>query len=119
MRLPAHLTLTNTTPLLATMASVCWYERTLQPADPQHFCHLSIVKLDERILRHFKLGVFVGVKKATEDDLHTAFFINEQEAGPSDVALLVGGLKAVPIELQKAFQEIVRSTAKPKKRRRK
>jgi hypothetical protein len=77
------------------------------------------VKLDERILRDFKIGVFIGVRKSNRG-MHTAFFINGKEAGAGDLGALVGGLRTIPAQVRKAYREIVRATpaSKPKKRKR-
>ncbi len=75
------------------------------------------VKLDERILRDFKIGVFIGVKKS-QQGMHTAFFINGKEAAVSDVGVLIDGLRGIPSQVRKAYREIARSNAKQKKRKR-
>jgi hypothetical protein len=69
------------------------------------------VKLDERILRDFKIGVFVGLKKSNQG-MHTAFFINGKETRVSDISVLLGGLKAIPAQVRKAYLEAVRSSPK-------
>ncbi len=79
---------------------------------------IHTVKLDERILRDFKIGVFIGVRKSNRG-MHTAFFINGKEAGVSDLGVLMGGLRGIPAQVRKAYREIVQSTPpKPKKRKR-
>ena len=87
-------------------------------ASPFAWPALSIlgVKLDERILRHFKIGVFIGVRKSNRG-MHTAFFINDKEAQESDLGVLIGGLKMVPAQVWQAYQELMDSQPKPKKRR--
>jgi hypothetical protein len=76
------------------------------------------VKLDERILRDFKIGVFIGVRKSNRG-MHTAFFINGKEAAAGDLGTLMGGLRGIPAQVRKAYREIVQSTPpKPKKRKR-
>ncbi len=78
---------------------------------------IHTVKLDERILRDFKIGVFIGVRKSNRG-MHTAFFINGKEAGASDLGALMGGLRGIPAQVRKAYREIIQSTPKPKKRKR-
>jgi hypothetical protein len=75
------------------------------------------VKLDDRIVRDFKIGVFIGLRKA-DRGLHTAFFINGKHTAPRDLEALVVGLKAVPAQVQKAYEDVTRSEAKTKKRKR-
>jgi len=74
------------------------------------------VKLDELILRHFKIGVFIGVRKANRG-MHTAFFINDKEAEESDLGELISGLKIVPAQVWQAYQELMEAAPKGKKRR--
>jgi hypothetical protein len=78
---------------------------------------MGSVKLDERILHDFKIGVFIGVRKSNRG-MHTAFFINHKEAEVNDLGMLMGGLKGIPAQVRKAYQEIARSNAKAKKRKR-
>ena len=75
------------------------------------------VKLDERILRHFKIGIFIGVRKSSEG-LHTAFFIKDKEADFSDLGTLIGGLRLLPDQIKKAYREMLQAAPKEKKRRR-
>lgn len=74
------------------------------------------MKLDERILRHFKIGVFIGVRKSNRG-MHTAFFMNGKEVGVSDLGMLMSGLKELPVQVRCAYEEMT-SAAKDKKRRR-
>jgi hypothetical protein len=78
---------------------------------------MGAVKLDERILRDFKIGVFIGVRKSNRG-MHTAFFINHKEAEMQDLGVLMGGLKGIPAQVRKAYQELVGPAAKDKKRKR-
>ncbi|MFO1499698.1 MAG: hypothetical protein U1G07_15115 [Verrucomicrobiota bacterium] len=75
------------------------------------------MKLDDRILRHFKIGVFVGVRRV-DDGLHRAFFINGKEANRADLGLLLGGLRALPEQVRRAYSKVANPAAKDKKRRR-
>ncbi len=75
------------------------------------------MKLDERILRDFKIGVFIGVKKSNRG-MHTAFFINDKEAEKKDLGVLMGGLKGISAQVRKAYREVVSSPAKDKKAKR-
>jgi hypothetical protein len=78
---------------------------------------MRVVKLDARILRVFKIGVFVGVRKG-DRYVHTAFFIDGKQAEAADVALLTEGVKTVPAQVRKAYREILRSNGGQKKRKR-
>jgi hypothetical protein len=78
---------------------------------------MGCVKLDERILQDFKIGVFIGVRKSNRG-MHTAFFINHEEAEAQDLGVLMGGLKGVPAQVRKAYRELVSAVEKDKKRKR-
>ena len=79
---------------------------------------MRFVKLDERILRDFKIGVFIGLRKSNQG-MHTAFFINAKEAGARDLELLIDGFKDIPGHVRKAYQEIARPVSKGKKNKKK
>jgi len=75
------------------------------------------VKLEERILQDFKIGVFIGLRKSNPG-LHTAFFINGKHTGLPDLEAFVSGLKLIPAQVRKAYKEIAASEDKNKKRKR-
>jgi hypothetical protein len=77
---------------------------------------ITYVKLDERILRDFKIGVFIGLRKSNRG-MHTAFFINHEEAEVNDLGVLMNGLKSIPSQVRKAYQEILGPVSKDKKRK--
>jgi hypothetical protein len=76
------------------------------------------VKLDERIVREFKLGVFVGLRRSNQG-MHSAFFINGKETTPADLILLLAQLRSVPNHVRQAYQSLRTSGHKVKKKRRK
>ena len=75
------------------------------------------VKLDERILREFKAGVFIGGHAGR--GMQSAFFINSKETSPADLILLLAQLRSLPTALRQAYQNLRPPTAKDKKKRRK
>ncbi len=75
------------------------------------------MKLDERILRDFKIGVFVGVRKS-DRGMHTAFFINHKDLELGDLSVLMGGLKGVPAQVREAYEKLVHTSTQSKKPKR-
>ena len=75
------------------------------------------VKLEERILHDFKIGVFIGLRKSNPG-LHTAFFINGKHTDRPDLEAFVSGLKLIPAQVRKAYKAIAASEDKNKKRKR-
>jgi hypothetical protein len=80
--------------------------------------NISGVRLDERILRDFRVGVFIGIRKS-DRGMHAAFFVNRKDAQLNDLETLNSGLEGVPGQLRKAYRQILRSSAKVKKRKKK
>src|SRR5690242_18793082 len=78
---------------------------------------MPVVKLDERILRHFKIGVFLGLRRSNRG-LHRAFFIDAKQAGAEDIGRLLSGLDSIPSQMRKAYEEVALSHGKVKKRKR-
>ena len=75
------------------------------------------VKLDERILRDFKIGVFIGLRKSGRG-VHTAFFINGKESQSADLSTLIARFEELPDQLRRAYADILAAGVKEKKRKR-
>jgi len=78
---------------------------------------MLVVKLDERILRDFKIGVFIGLRKSNRG-VHTAFFINGKESEMADLLSLTARFEELPGQLRRAYGDILAAQAKEKKGKR-